>query len=123
MPDDIKVGAFSGTTVSDRKYQSGQGYEMTRTVKVHPFGPPVHTLRIIVRRGNSDAWASAKVERWDGQQWHEVVKLAPDEVRVEQAPSYVCWDYPDRQVNGRPACEQWLNNAGDLALARAVEVL
>jgi hypothetical protein len=113
MPDDIQIGKFSGATVSDRKYESGDGYEMTRTVKVHKGGPPVQTLRVIVRRDAMNVRSAAKVERWNGERWFTVVGMTADETGAKDAPPF----------SHKIECAKWLNNTGDLALARALEVL
>lgn len=121
---DFPLG-FRGVIVSDRKYEVGQGYEMTRTVKVHKGRPPVHTLRVVAHQGNSDASARATVERWDGQQWHQMVRLHHEE--IEAGPSYVCWKWTRKSsptaLAHREDCEDWLNEAGNAALVHALEVL
>lgn len=114
--DDISMGAFSGQTMSDRKYEIGQGYGMTRTVKVHRMRPPVHTLRVIARISPSESWASVKVERWNGEMWHQVVGMGSGE--LEPAPRYV-----KGNPKSRENCDSWLDEAGNAALALALEVL
>lgn len=123
---DIDLGlGFRGEILSDRKYAVGQGYEMTRTLKAHKSRPPVHTLRITAHVGNHTESHYAEVHRWDGQTWHEVVRLHATE--LADAPSYNTWTWTRethrtaRSTNDE--CVAWLDESGNAALAAALEVL
>lgn len=130
MNDYVEIGKFYGKTVSDRKYKSGQGYGMTLTVKVHQLQPrPLedHTLRVTVKQGYDDESARATVDRWNGEQWYQVVQLLAPEIGGADAPTYVCWDWTKEShptaLATREDCEQWLSATGRFALEQALEVL
>lgn len=103
-------------TVSERSYQSGQGFAMTRVVKAIT-GAGENTLRLRAERGNSIGHTKATVERFDGTQWVQIEHangwdlLAGDD---NNAPSYVEWR------NSRTKCVRWLATACDEVLDRAL---
>lgn len=110
---------FQSEIVSERSYRDGQGYGMTQLWKVRERlvggAHEKHTLRIIVKQGNSRAYASAKVERWDGTQWHLMVFLNGYE--MDEGPSYVAWA---RRVED---CIEWLRDWSEQARVFAMDVL
>ena len=48
-----------------------------------------HKLRTTVRRNAYDAQSSAKVDRWDGEKWQNVVRRTIEEMGSVQDISYV----------------------------------
>ena len=119
---------FTGRLVSDRRYQSGQGYEMTRLYSgwIQPSDTRRDSkVKVVVHAGNSRGYAFAEASLWTPGGWTQIVRRPGEE--MEEAPTYAAWtwtreDRPTALVN-REDCEAWLEAQADAVLELAKEVL
>lgn len=61
------------TTISTRVYNQDQSWYFQRTAEIKARGNKKHTLRVNIRRNAYDNQSYAKVERWNGTEWKNVV--------------------------------------------------
>jgi len=61
------------TTISTRVFNQDQSWVFQRTVEIKARKNAKHTLRINIRRNAYDNQSYAKVERWNGTEWKNVV--------------------------------------------------
>lgn len=132
---------FLRSEVDDRRHSIGQGFERVYTVRISKLvggvsrpGTLTHTVRVTAQRGNSMGYTHVDVDRWDGTQWHRVLRLSDTDLLLNdyghhrpghdegEPPSYVCWA-KDRGINGQADCDHWLDVVTERALARAAAII
>lgn len=135
------MSEFLRSLVDDRRHAAGQGYERIYTVRISELvagvsrpGTVPHTVRVTAHRGNSMDYTHVDADRWDGSQWHRILRLRDTDVLVDfdkvrpghfegEPPHYGCWNHEDRETNGREDCDFWLYTVTERALDQAAAVI
>ena len=74
-------------TISERCWNSEQSWHYEKTVS-WLMNSAWHKLRVCIRRNAYDHQSFARVERWNGEQWHQVTRCPIGECSCREV-SYV----------------------------------